>query len=465
MKIVLHHTRVRLLLVILLALASHTSAAQWNEKVIYSFQGEPNDGFWPAGGVVFDKAGNLYGATTGGGPANCLPIASECGMVFELSPPAKKGDLWTETILYQFKGKGSNDGSVPSGGVILDGAGNLYGVTAYGGTGDCNIGVSAGCGTVYELSPPAKKGDPWTETILHSFTSGKDGYFPWGTLTFDAKGNLYGATQFGGGKGTSCDPFYQYCGTVFEMNPPRQKGGKWTEKVLHSFAGDKDGANPNGGLVLDQHGTVYGMTQTGGSQQCYAKGSSVGCGTVFELRPPLKKGSGWEERFLHVFTDGNDGGLPDFGLIFDGSGSGFYGATRGGGTGQYGVVFHLSNRDGHDETVLYNFTGAQDGRDPGLPTLDITGRLYGATFDGGSGFGGTVFRLEKTNTVRWRLATLHSFTGGRLDGAGPNSPVIFGMNSNIFGTTQAGGTGQNCDSSGCGTVFELSPEADSRSVR
>ena len=214
------------LLLTALAISPPARAASWKEKVLYSFQGGTNDGFWPAGGVVFDKQGNLYGASTGGGPDTCYPISEECGLVFQLAPPAKKGDPWVETILYQFQGKGSNDGSVPVGGVILDSAGNLYGTTAYGGTGDCNIGVSAGCGTVYELSPPAKKGGPWTETILYSFKSGKDGYFPWGTLTFDSKGSLYGATQFGGGKGTSCDIYYEYCGTVFGLSPPKRKGAK-----------------------------------------------------------------------------------------------------------------------------------------------------------------------------------------------------------------------------------------------
>ena len=156
------------LLFVLIPVAS--ASAEWKEQVLYSFQGGTTDGSDPAGGVVFDKQGNLYGATTGGGPDNCFPIAGECGLVFRLAPPAKKGDPWTETILYQFKGKTSNDASVPAGGVVLDAAGNVYGTTAYGGTGDCVLlGTSAGCGVVYELSPPAKKGDPWTETLLYSF--------------------------------------------------------------------------------------------------------------------------------------------------------------------------------------------------------------------------------------------------------------------------------------------------------
>src|SRR5579859_6263524 len=205
----------RLLLLFAIVLIFAVSAsAEWKEKVLYSFQGLP-DGAYPAGGVVFDQAGNLYGATTDGGANDCPGIA-QCGTVYQLQPPVQKGKPWTESVLYVFKGVNSNDGNTPAGGVILDQAGHLYGTTAYGGTGKCQLfGSRVGCGTVFELVPPKQKGGKWTEKILHSFQSGKDGYFPWGDLTFDSAGNLYGATQYGGGKGTSCDAFYQFCGTVF----------------------------------------------------------------------------------------------------------------------------------------------------------------------------------------------------------------------------------------------------------
>jgi hypothetical protein len=135
-------------LTLILALVS-AATAEWKEKVLYSFQGGTNDGSVPAGGVVFDSQGNLYGATTGGGPA---------GTVFQLRPPAHNGDPWTETLIYQFQGVGSKDGSAPNGGLIMDAAGNLYGVTAYGGAGDCLLlGAKVGCGTVYEISPPTEK--------------------------------------------------------------------------------------------------------------------------------------------------------------------------------------------------------------------------------------------------------------------------------------------------------------------
>ena len=227
------HRTVSAVLTLILAIAPAASA-EWKEKVLYSFQGGTNDGSVPAGGVVFDKQGNLYGATTGGGPSTCAPFGTECGTVFQLSPPAQKGGSWTETLIYQFQGKGSNDGSVPNGGLIIDAAGNLYGVTAYGGTGYCLLlGSNAGCGTVYKISPPQQQGGAWTETILYSFATAKEGYLAIGNLVFDGAGNLYGATWFGGSKGTTCDSLYGgQCGVVFELSPPKTKGGKWTEKVL-----------------------------------------------------------------------------------------------------------------------------------------------------------------------------------------------------------------------------------------
>src|SRR5579863_5957305 len=188
------------LFVVILALGASASA-EWKEKVLYSFQGIP-DGAYPAGGVVFDKAGNLYGATGWGGAKDCISIL-QCGTVYQLTPPAKQGDPWKEKVLHIFRFVGKqNDGDGPQGGVTLDSSGNLYGTTAYGGTGNCQLfGSRVGCGTVYEMTPPKTKDSKWTEKVLYSFQSGTDGYFPWGDLTWDKQGNLYGATQYGGGYG------------------------------------------------------------------------------------------------------------------------------------------------------------------------------------------------------------------------------------------------------------------------
>src|SRR3984957_15656583 len=256
------------LFMVILASVSPASA-EWKEKVLYSFQGG-SDGQTPAGGVVFDKPGNLYGVTNEGGSTCPSP---GCGIVFQLAPPMQKGGPWTETSLHGFNG---TDGSIPVGGAIIDGNGNLYGTTAYGGSGTCLLfGDNVGCGVVYELSPPARKGGQWTYTVLYNFQGGKDGLFPWGNLVFDKNGNLYGATQFGGGKGTTCNQYFDgNCGTVFKLSPPKRKGGKWTEKILHSFAGGTDGANPNGYLVLDGSGDVYGLTFSGGDQTCHCYGTA-----------------------------------------------------------------------------------------------------------------------------------------------------------------------------------------------
>jgi hypothetical protein len=369
------------------------ASAEWNEKVLYSFQGLPN-GAYPVGAIAFDGAGNLYGATTDGGAKNCPGIA-QCGTVFQLKPPTQKGGRWSESVIYVFKGKKADDGETPGGGVIFDKEGNLYGTTSYGGTGDCVLlGIKVGCGVVYKLKPPRQKGGAWTESVIYSFKGGKDGYLPNGDLTFDANGNLYGATLFGGGKGTTCDPFYQYCGTVFELSPPTEKGGRWTEQVLHSFAGGSDGKTPNGGLVLDGNGAIYGTTPMGGNQLCNFGHGKVGCGVLFQLTPPVKNGRAWTETILHRFTAGNDGAGRNGGLIFDAKGS-LYGTAATGGDAQgYGVVFRLTpTSNGHwSQTTLHEFTGGQDGQDPaaGL-TVDKTGDLYGTSIGGpftqGSYFG------------------------------------------------------------------------------
>jgi len=435
-------------------LLASAASAEWKEKVLYSFQGG-TDGATPAGGVVFDRAGNLYGATQNGGSSAC-PSIYECGTVYQLAPPAAKGGAWTETVLYVFKGNKFGDGASPGGGLVADPAGNLYGTTEYGGTGDCVLlGSKLGCGAVFELSPPKQKGGPWTETVLYSFPTAKQGYVPWGDLVFDRAGNLYGATQFGGGYGTTCNGFYQYCGAVFELSPPKSKGGKWTEKVLHGFKSGADGAAPNGGLVLDSKGALYGATAGGGGTGC----QGPGCGTAFELKPPTKTGGAWTEKMIHTFTDGNDGVGPNGGLIFDANGA-LYGTAGGGGDQRLGVIFRLARikHGGHwSETVLHNFTVDKGGRNPWGPlTFDTTGNLYGTAHAAASDkFGGIVFAMKPATGGKWSFAELYNFAGAP-DAAYPVSKLIFHGSKNVYSTTQGGGAGQGCQG-GCGAVFELSP--------
>jgi hypothetical protein len=436
------------------------ASAGWKEKVLYSFQGRTNDGSVPAGRVVFDKAGNLYGATTDG------------GMVYQLAPPARQGDPWTETILYVFQGNSKGDGANPSGGLVIDGSGNLYGVTAYGGTGNCVLlGGLVGCGTVYEVSPPKVRGEPWTETVLYSFPTAKQGYLPNGDLVFDNAGNLYGATTFGGGYGTTCNGFYQYCGAVFELSPPKSKGGKWTEKVLYGFKGVAagaqfgDGANPNGGLVLDSKGAIYGTTYFGGNNvkgECQGGVGGTGCGIVFKLIPPSQKGGKWTKKVLHQF-DGKDGSNSAAGVDFDGNGN-LYSTTFFGPPNGSGLVFELKKPfgGGHawTETVLHIFSDGNDGAGPAAGVIfDKRGNLYGTTATATNRSAqGNVFQIRPPTRKggSWAFGVLYTFSGNP-DGAQPSAAVVLDQAGNIYGTTRDGGAGTGCGYGACGTVFELSP--------
>jgi hypothetical protein len=448
----------------ILLLAPSVSAAGWKEKVLYSFQGSP-DAATPVGGVVFDKAGNLYGAALGG------PQGSQ-GTVFQLAPPAKKGDPWTESVLYVFQGKPVNDGQIPTGDLIIDSAGNLYGVTGYGGSGNCVlVGIQVGCGTVYELSPPAQKGGAWTETVLYSFPTPKQGYLPNGNLVFDSAGNLYGATTFGGGRGTNCNSFYQYCGAVFELSPPKKKGGKWTEKVLYGFKGVPagaqfgDGANPNGGLVLDNKGAIYGTTYFGGNNQkgqCEGGVGGTGCGIVFELAPPKKEGGAWTEKLLHRFNI-EDGSNPAAGVVFDGNGN-LYGTTHFGPPNGFGLIFELRKPSGTShswkETVLHRFSDGNDGAGPMAAVVFApNGNLYGTTTTATNRSAqGNVFQMKAPTREGglWRFGVLYTFSGPP-DGAQPSAALVLDRVGNVYGTTSDGGTGTSCGSGACGTVFELKP--------
>ena len=445
--------------VLLLFLMFATASAEWEEKVLYSFQGGTTDGAIPAGGVVFDKAGNLYGATTQGF-GFCPP--AQCGSVFQLAPPAKQGDPWTETVLHVFTGNVNGDGDTPAGGLVIDSLGNLYGTTAYGGTGDCVLlGTKVGCGTVYEMTPPQTKGGKWTETVLYSFPSPKQGYLPNGNLVFDAAGNLYGATEFGGGHGTTCDKFYQYCGAVFELSPPKKKGGKWTEKVLHGFKSGTDGANPNGGLILDSKGAIYGTTFGGGDEN--GECGSGGCGTAFELKPPTAKGDVWIEKILHRFQP-QDGANPAAGVVF-GRDSKLYGTASAGATNGNGDVFDLAAPTGGTglwkETVLYRFNDGNDGAGPTAGVIfDPNGNLYGTTATATDRSAqGNVFRMRAPTRKggSWAFSVSHTFTGPPRDGAQPSAPLALDQAGDVYGTTMNGGTGTDCGSGACGTVFELFP--------
>lgn len=436
-------------------------SAKSKEKVLYSFQGG-SDGARPAGSVIFGKNGNLYGATTNGGSSSCRgPF--QCGTVYQLKPPAKQGDPWTETVLYVFKGSDSNDGASPFGGLIWDQAGTLYGTTGYDGTGNCMLfGSRVGCGTVFQLRPPTTPGALWTETVIYNFQGGKDGQFPMGDLVFDSAGNLYGATFYGGGFGSCNDPFFRHCGTVFELSPPKSKGEVWKEKVLYSFKSSKDGANPNGGLIFDKKGVLYGTTYWGGGTLSCKGNDGVGCGVVFMLKPPTKDGA-WTEKILHRFDrSSGDGGNPTDGLKLDSEGI-IYGATiAGGGRTGEGTIFKLvrpAKRGNHwAETLVHIFGMDNDGWNPvAAPTFGANDTLYGTTCCGGKLGDGTIFtlspRLEEDNGSTYTV--LYDFSPPP-DGFFPAAGLVFDQAGDLYSTTQLGGTGP-CPGGGCGTVFSVAP--------
>jgi len=206
----------------------------WTEKTLYSFGAYELDGFYPQGNLTLDAAGNLYGTTLlGGAQANRETLNSPAGTVFRLSP--NPDGSWSEKILYSFGAY--LDGAGPTGSLVFDAWGHIFGATFLGGTGEKCNGGGGGCGTLFELAPNGHGG--WVERILYSFnvTSTADGGYPQTGLVSDAAGNLYGVTWFGGGAGS---------GTVFELR--RNSGGGWSERVLHSFdSADAAGSVPSGG--------------------------------------------------------------------------------------------------------------------------------------------------------------------------------------------------------------------------
>jgi uncharacterized repeat protein (TIGR03803 family) len=274
------------------------------------------------------------------------------------------------------------------------------------------------------------------ETVLYNFPCGPTGCEPGSNLIFDAAGNLYGTSPRGGAANY---------GVVFELSP--QVGGGWTEAVLHSFSDNgHDGFLPQGGLIFDAAGNLYGTTIGGGEH----KG-----GTVFELVPAT--GGGWTEYVLHNFGAGTDGSEPNAGLIMDAAGN-LYGTTLGGAHG-YGAAFELTpvTGAGWTEKMLHSFSGTTDGSQPyaGL-TFDAAGNLYGTTLGGGAYLGGTVFELTPQAGGQWAGKVLHSFGQVNANGVNTYAPyggVIFDQAGNLYGTTYYGG------GNGGGIVYQLAPSA------
>ncbi len=250
--------------------------------------------------------------------------------------------------IFAFNG---TDGASPESGLVADSIGNFYGVTTYGG--------SNNAGLVYEISPT---GNAAVETVLYDFT-GSTGCYPTGNLIFDSAGNLYSTTS-------ACGTFGQ--GTVFELSPPTQPLGAWTENVIYNFTGGADGAEPQSGLTMDAGGNLYGTTYLGGQG---------GLGTVFELD------ANHNFTVLHAFTGHpTDGSRPVAAVTLDGAGN-LYGTTDTGGTYDGGTVSELSPSNGAwVESIFHSFGLQGDGSSPqGQLVIDQSGALAGTTVVGGDG--------------------------------------------------------------------------------
>ncbi len=332
----------------------------WVFSPLYAFTGL-SDGSNPVGSLAIASDGSIYGTTDAGGVADCRDSFGDgCGTVFHLQPPPNFCSSflcsWNATVLYQFTG--GNNGNDSLAGVVLDGAGNLYGTLYQGG--------ASQSGAAYELS---RSGSSWIESTIHSFAGGADGALPTSNLIFDGSGNLYGTTEFGGGAG-GCRA--GGCGTIFQLTP---SGSGWNANILYNFPSGYD--IPLAGLIFDPQGNLYGTfadgingvfeltpangnwtfaalyTQDYSGLEAYrstlARDSAgnlygtagyggdftncvYGCGTVYELTP---SGGGWIYTQLYAFTGLDDGSLPVGGVVLDANGN-IYGTTYAGGTNQCG---------------------------------------------------------------------------------------------------------------------------------
>jgi uncharacterized repeat protein (TIGR03803 family) len=358
-------------------------------STLASFTG--TNGSLPEAGLVMDSRGNLYGTTDSGG-------ASSDGTVFELAHGS--GTIGTLASFNGINGK-----SPMYSGVVMDGSGNLYGTTAYGG--------ASNDGTVFELAQGSG-----TISTLASVSGGFSLYPEWGVIR-DSSGNLYGITYGTEIIGSTIGQ------TVFELAQ-----GSGTITTLATFPG---AASASGSLLLDSSGNLHGATQYGGTPGAPAYG------TLFELG----QGSGTITT-LYTFN-GSVGryAAPNGGLIMDSSGN-LYGTTAGEGAFNVGSVFELAAGSG-TITTLASFDGT-NGADPwsGL-VMDSNGNLYGTTDAGGASNDGTVFEVAHGSGT---ITTLASFNGS--NGRWPVAGLIMDSSGNLYGTTGGGGASND------GTVFELS---------
>jgi len=329
------------------------TGGRWEETVLHNFAAW-GDGDGPNGGPAIDAKGNLYGAATAGpgGIAALYQMAPKAGgwnyrliydhgaglsVLFDkenniygyLGPgeygSGAVGELihgskgWSLKTLYSFCDPNCGYGEGPLAPLSWDAAGNLYGTTYSGGNGPPKCLVSGGCGVAFQMTP--NPDGSWKYHVIHRFANFKgDGQYPYGGLTVDAKGNVFGTTTEGGKFGN---------GTVFQFTPTT--GGHWKQTVLYDFPNIYLGGAPGSNLLFDQAGNLYG-TAGGGNLSCPQT-----CGVIFKLTP--RAGGKWTYSLAHKF-DGTDGDSPN-GLTMDGAGN-LYGTTSSGGNYNYGVAFELT---------------------------------------------------------------------------------------------------------------------------
>jgi uncharacterized repeat protein (TIGR03803 family) len=408
--------------------------AQRVESLLIAFVG--GNGAFPFSDLAAINT-TLYATTSEGGLVNSRIFKSSGKFVgygvFFTAIPGKGG--YAQNYFYPFH-NGPNDGATPNAGVTLDAAGDVFGTTTFGG--------SAGKGAVFRFKPNASG---FSESLIYSFlgTKQQDGAHPYSQLLIDSAGNLYGTTAGGGSAACSGG-----CGIVFKLT--LGKGGKYTETVLHAFARNKDGHNPDSGLIADTTGALYGTTTFGGTSNF---------GTVFKLTPSQ---STYTESILYNFAGGADGAQPMAALTAGNNGV-IYGTTYNGGNaacaGGCGTAFALTPGTGgtYTERVIYAFMGGTDGYFPRAKLTNIKGVLYGTTYYGGSSSGcsgtgcGTVFKLKPAGG-NFTESIVYAFQGG-IDGSQPTAGVLQ-SGAKLFGMTYAGG-GSNCfeDQGPCGTTYSV----------
>lgn len=328
-----------------------------------------------------------------------------------------------ETDLYQLY---QTTGYAPASGVITDAHGNVFGMTPIGGNGSCT--ADAGCGTIYELSPPSQQGQPWNFSVLYNFQNAGDGWSPNTQLTLGPDGSLFGYPSAGSN------------GIVFQLVPPAKGGNSWTYQILYQFTGGADGNllyvySP---LILHR-GALYGIA-SGGSNAC----GQLGCGSVFKLTPPKSGNGSWTEKTLYSFAGGSDSGIPDAIVGFDGQNALYVSTTLGN-----GAVAKLTPRANHgawNETVITSFNGGNDGAGPGNLVLAGTGTLYGIASTGENGLafqlsqsGGSWTRttIAQISDHHYGPTSLAQGANGTLVGAIAGDPDYF--NGGIFELTPANG--------------------------